>query len=306
MNNKLKTISLTLIAFFLLSNSYAQNIEVKVDRDSILIGEEIHLSISYPIEKATSSLQFFEGDSIGNGFEVLEVLKNDTIENQKRLILSVTNFELDFKIIPPFSVFYGESKLVSRPISVHVSLMEVDTAQPIKDIKPILEDSFTTSDYYKMGWNWAKNNWWIVLLVSIMIGLVLWFLLRKKQPKQEIVIAKPTIPAHLLAVNKLKELEEKQLWQNGNQKEYNVELTQIIQFYISERYEVPTAEKTSSEILHSLRFVEMGEGNKENLKKLLILSDLVKFAKEQPTADDNESVMKDAYTFIKTTKKLND
>ena len=155
MNNKLKTISLTLIASLLLSISYAQKIEVSVDRDSILIGEAVQLSISYPIEKSTSSLQFFEGDSIGNGFEVLEVLKNDTIENQKRLKLSITNFELDFKIIPPFTVFYGENKLISRPISVHVSLMEVDTTQPIKDIKPILEDSFTASDYFKMGWKYA-------------------------------------------------------------------------------------------------------------------------------------------------------
>ena len=306
MRRSLIKISITLIAIFLLSTSYGQKIEVNVDRDSILIGEEIQLSISYPVEKATSSLQFFEGDSIGNGFEVLEVRKNDTVDKKNTLLLFITNFELNNQLIPPFTVFYGESKLVSNPISVHVSLMEVDTTQPIKDIKPILDDPFTSSDYFKMGWDWVKNNWWILFLVLIMIGFVLWFSLRKKQPKEETVIAKPTIPAHLLTVDKLKELEEKQLWQKGNQKEYNVQLSAIIQFYISERYEVPTAEKTSSEILHSLRFVEMGEGNKQNLKKLLILSDLVKFAKEQPTADDNESVMKDAYTFIKTTKKLND
>ncbi|MEN8826993.1 MAG: hypothetical protein ABF264_01335 [Flavobacteriales bacterium] len=65
---------------------------------------------------------------------------------------------------------------------------------------------------------------------------------------------------------------------------------------------MPTAEKTSSEILHSLRFVEMGEENKQNLKKLLILSDLVKFAKEKPTSEENESVLNDAYKFVETTK----
>ncbi|MEN8787255.1 MAG: LPXTG cell wall anchor domain-containing protein [Flavobacteriales bacterium] len=298
----LHTLILIAITFIANANSYAQKIEVSVDRDSILIGEAIQLSISYPIEKSTSSLQFFEGDSIGNGFEVLEVLKNDTIENQKRLKLSLTNFELDYKVIPPFTVFYGENKLISRPISVHVSLMEVDTTQPIKDIKPILKDPFTASDYFKMGWKWVKNNWWIVVLGLIVIGFILWLLLRKKQPKEVKIIEKPIVPAHILANEKLKILQEKRLWQNGNQKEYNVELTEIIQFYITERYNVPTAEKTSSEILHSLRFVEMGEENKQNLKKLLILSDLVKFAKEKPTSEENESVLNDAYKFVETTK----
>lgn len=303
MKKYLKNISITLLAILLLSNNYAQKIEVSIDRDSILIGEAIEISISYPITNATSTLQFFEGDSIGNGFEVLEVLKNDTIDNQNQLKLALTNFELDNKLIPSFTVFYGESKLVSRPVSVHISLMQVDTTQPIKDIKPIMEDPFTTQDYLKMGLNWAKKYWWVILIGILGIGLIVWFLLRKKEHKQETIIEKPRVPAHLLAIDKLKELESKQLWQNGNQKEYNVQLTEIVQFYISERYEVPTAEKTSSEILHSLRFVEMGESNKQNLRKLLMLSDLVKFAKEKPTADENESVMRDGYLLIETTKK---
>ncbi|MEN8929039.1 MAG: hypothetical protein ABF240_09240, partial [Flavobacteriales bacterium] len=68
------------------------------------------------------------------------------------------------------------------------------------------------------------------------------------------------------------------------------------------RYNVPTSERTSSEIIQSLRFVEMGEENKANLRELLMLSDLVKFAKELPTADENEKVLRNGYEFIKTTQ----
>jgi hypothetical protein len=304
MKKKIRHIKTTILAIILLSNSYAQSIQVSVDRDTIFIGEQIELSISYPIKHATSSLQFFEGDSIGNGFEVLEILNNDTIDNQTQLKLAVTNFEIDNKFIPPFTVFYGESKSVSKPISVYVSLMQVDTNQPIKDIKPIIEDILTSYDYLKIVWNWTKKNWWILLIGLILILLIIWFLISKKEPKKKQIAEKKVVPVHLLAVDKLKQLEAKQLWQNGNQKEYNVQLTEIILFYISERYDMPTAEKTSSEIIHSLRFVKMGESNKQNLKKLLVLSDLVKFAKEKPTPYDNESVMKDAYMFIETTKKV--
>lgn len=303
MKKSKKNIFLTLLAILLLQTSFSQ-IEVMADRDSMLIGEELSVSIRYPVANSTSSLEFYEGDSIGNGFEVLEIKATDTINGKINHSFSVTNFEEGTHFIPPFTVFYGEKKWVSQPIPVFISLMEVDTNQPFKDLKPILEDPLTTSDYMKMAWNWIKKFWWIVLITFLLIGVLLWLIFKKKKPAVVKEIPKPSVPAHIIANKKLEQLEEKQLWQNGHQKEYNVELTAIIQAYISNRYQVPTAEKTSSEILHSLRFIEIGEQNKQNLKKLLTLSDLVKFAKEQPTAEDNESVLKEAYIFIETTKKI--
>ena len=98
------------------------------------------------------------------------------------------------------------------------------------------------------------------------------------------------------------ELKNKNLWENGLQKEYNVQLTEVIQQYITDRYKVTTKEKTSSEILHSLRFVEMDEQNKTNLRQLLMLSDLVKFAKEKPTDNENNEVLNNAFDFVETTK----
>ena len=40
------------------------------------------------------------------------------------------------------------------------------------------------------------------------------------------------------------------------------------------------------------------------LAELLVLSDLVKFAKEKPSQEENEKVMADAYHFIGTTKQM--
>jgi len=165
-----------------------------------------------------------------------------------------------------------------------------------------MQDPLTSSDYAQMAWNWVKSNWWIVLIALLLIGLLLFLLLRKKQPAEKQVRAKPIIPAHILAINELKSLEKKALWQNDQQKEYNVQLTGIIERYIAKQFEITTAEKTSSEILHSLRFIELGEKNKQNLRKLLTLSDLVKFAKEKPTREENESVLKEAFEFVETTK----
>ena len=211
MSNRIKAIILALTAIFLLSTTYAQKIEVKTSKDSILIGEVIELSISYPLMNTTSSLSFSEGDSIGYGFEVLEVIKQDTINNQSVVELSVTNFELDNKFIPPFTVFYGEKKLISNPIPIHISLMQVDTNQPFKDIKPIMKDPFTISDYTKMLWNRAKMYWWIILIGIICISILLWVLLKKRQPMEKTITEQPKVAAHIMAKDKLEELEQKEL-----------------------------------------------------------------------------------------------
>ncbi|MDA9262213.1 hypothetical protein N9P55_00425 [bacterium] len=296
------------IAILLLSSqiSFAQFFKTYIDKDSILIGEPIELNIVYSSSKVSSGFNFEEGDSIGNGFEILEILDTGTRRGGAEIFkkYSITSFEIGNHFIPSFSIYYDSNRIVSKPIPVHISLMRVDTTQPIKYIKPIIYDELTFGDRASRTWNWMKKYWfiWIPILLGLLV--LVWFLFIKK--KKEKVIKeqiKEIIPAHILASSRLNDLEEKQLWQNGKQKEYNVQLTEVIQEYITNRYNVPTSERTSAEIIQSLRFVEMGDDNKANLRELLMLSDLVKFAKELPTPDENKKVLRNGYQFVKTTKK---
>ncbi len=304
MNLLFKKILILLLAIILLSASYAQKVEVKADRDSILIGEVIQLSIEYPIEQATTSLNVYEGDSIGNGFEVFEVFSKDTLNGNVQIKLGISSFEPGLNSIPPFSVFYGENQIVSTPIPVFVSLVKVDTSKRFKDIHPVFYDPLTLADKWQLFLNWMGKNWIIIALILLLLITVLWFLFfRNKTPKQIKPEPEIIIPAHIKAHQSLTELKDKELWQKGFQKEYNVQLTEIMQQYITDRYAVPTKEKTSAEILHSIRFVEMEEQNKNNLRQLLMLSDLVKFAKEKPTESENNQVLNNAFDFVETTKK---
>ena len=56
--------------------------------------------------------------------------------------------------------------------------------------------------------------------------------------------------------------------------------------------------------MHYMRLSELNEDQKRVLRKLLMLTDLVKFAKESPLANENEQVMKDAYDLVESTKKI--
>ena len=225
----------------------------------------------------------------------------DSTSNTMRYNLIVTSFELGNQFIPSFGVFVGDNKAVSVPIPIHISLADADTTKPFLDIKSIVSDPLTMKDRASLFLSWTKDNW-LLLTILLTLGVFgLWFFFRKKnhRPKKPKV---HQLPAHISANKSLKKLESKQLWQEGNHKQYSIELTQIVKKYLTERYAISTHDKTSSEILDSLNSVNLGTENKYKLNHLLRLSDLVKFAKEKPTAKANETVMIDAYQFVESTR----
>ena len=99
-------------------------------------------------------------------------------------------------------------------------------------------------------------------------------------------------------MNALDNLAEKKLWQNGRDKEFHTELTEILRQYIEARFAVPAMEKTSDEILDELyELAESQKASLANLKQILSIADLVKFAKYHPYADENQ-------LFVEQTKKV--
>ena len=64
-------------------------------------------------------------------------------------------------------------------------------------------------------------------------------------------------------------------------------------------------EKTSDEILDELyELAESQKASLSNLKQILSIADLVKFAKYQPLADENQLSFMNAKMFVEQTKKI--
>ena len=80
---------------------------------------------------------------------------------------------------------------------------------------------------------------------------------------------------------------------------YYSELTDIVREYLEQRYGIHAMEQTSDEIFASLRKLDVAEDNKAKLREVLLLADLVKFAKQQPVSADNEAAMENAILFVK-------
>ena len=62
-------------------------------------------------------------------------------------------------------------------------------------------------------------------------------------------------------------------------------------------------EQVTDEIMYSFRTADISDELKIKLRNILFLSDLVKFAKEQPLPNENETSWINAHEFVMATKK---
>ena len=166
----------------------------------------------------------------------------------------------------------------------------------LADIKPIFTEAVKLSDYL---------IYFIIVGAALLFGFIYWIFVKyyKGKKKEQLIYQEPEVivPAHEIALAKLSILKEKELWQNGNVKAYQSELTYIIREYLENRYEIQALESTTEEIVVMIQN-QLMKGDVISLKRILQVADLVKFAKATPEAELHESFMNDALGFVNKTR----
>ncbi|MGI4749247.1 MAG: hypothetical protein ACRYFB_01320 [Janthinobacterium lividum] len=283
----------------------AQNIQVdaRLDRVSIPIGEQtlLHVSAQMPVKTEITFPQLV--DSIGK-VQLVKSLKADTVIDKKNPNLetithsyAVTSFDAGVYVLPQFTFHTKTGDLKTGTVTLQVKAVPVDTTKTFYDIKQPLAVSYTF-------WDWLKDHWLaVVITLAAMLltaGLVYYY---KKRPENETpVIAAPVLSDDTIALNKLNQLRDKKLWQQNEVKLYYSELTDILREYLEKRYHIKAHEQTTDEIFDGLKNKEILQENSASLKQLLTLADLVKFAKQKPAVFENEQSMDNAINFIVQTK----
>jgi hypothetical protein len=293
---------------FMLAMAVALNgqdirVSSKLDTTRMLIGDQVNLWINIEHPEGMKVEFPVMGDSLAGKIEVMSASKPDTISKANRMWklrqrLVVTSFDTGFFVIPPFSFRFGNDSVRTQAMSLEVFGMPVDTTKGITDIKLPYEIKVTFAEvlpYIIVG----------LLLIAIAILLIRYYRKRKAVVVVHEKPAPPPIPAHILALEQLDELVREKLWQQGKIKLYYSRLTDIIRQYIELRFKVPAMEQTTEDIIRD--FTQAGhisEKIRGELKVMLELADLVKFAKWQPEAADHESSQQSAYDFILKTKPV--
>lgn len=290
----------------------AQTVKVNasIDTNFILIGEQtqIELKVQYRLNGEKVNVQFPElKDTISTKFiEIVTSSKVDTTYPDKNDLtiveqtktITITSFDSGQYQIPYFEFQINNQPYQTGPLFIEVIPMEVDTTKAIFDIKAPLEEPFSIIDWLKENWVWIVG----ILALIIIIIIVVRYLKRRPEPIIEEVI--PEIPPHIITLERLNKLREDKLWQAGKVKLYHSEISEILREYLENRFHVNALENTTSEIMQSLRFHSIQPDMLTKLNSTLVLADLVKFAKEQPLASENDFSLVNAIEFVNNTKLI--
>ena len=289
--------------------------EVALDRDSILIGQQtsLDLSVTYRLGQG----QVLEivwpviGDTLTGNVEVVADSGVDTVRVRpeqdpdlysQRRTLTITSFDSGYWAIPPFSFVIAGDTVGTKPLLLAVHTVEVDTAESFRDINDIYELPFS--------WRyWLKKNWPYVAGAAAFLAallLVVRELRRRKRAGPPPAVSAPPPPLHLRALAALEDVERKKLWQQGLVKQYHSEVTDILRGYIEERFKVPALERTTDELMLELNLSAMSAGHREQLRNLLQLADMVKFAKWSPSPTENEQLLAGTRQLVHGTSTANE
>lgn len=265
-------------------------IKTSVDRNEILIGQQIkyRVEISVPINKY--SLQWFDVPAEINHFTIVAKDKVDSATNQdintfgQTIIL--TSFDSGRQFIPALPLrinsFDGSEAFTMLTDSIPINVLHspLDSIQPFHDIKTIIE--------VKAGWQWWV---WALIIAGgiLLIALIILIIkrLRKKKEGKDIFASK--LSPYEEAIKSLSGLDEEQLLNNHEEKEFHLRLSQIFKRYLSRKMNTNKMHLTTDDILIELAPMEVQKQSVVSLASSLRMGNAVKFARFIPSITESEN-----------------
>lgn len=304
---RLRTIPIFLCLAALSLSGMAQRVKAsaELDTNAIKIGEQfrLKLSIEQPANMEVAWPRW--SDTVTKGVEIVEIGEVDTGRSHgagqvtfvRNYVLTV--FDSGSYTIPPIGFAGGPGNMVyTKPLFVTVISPEVDTTKGIHDIKGPVEVPFNWREYlpYILGAMGA-----VIVLIGIIYLIV--YLVRKRRAKiaarpQPVV---PAIPAHVIALEALRQLGQRQLWQQGMVKQYHSELTDILRDYLKAVYAIDAPEMITDDIVRQLKLKDLSNEHRNVVRNVLELADMVKFAKVAASDKENEQVFASVTAFVHET-----
>ncbi len=299
-----------LFAVLLICGSWLNNgvfaqrpvIKTSVDKNEILIGQQIkyRVEISFPINKYR--LQWFDVPDEMNHFTIVAKDKVDSATTQdintfgETIIL--TSFDSGRQFIPAMplriNAIDGEESFTMFTDSIPINVLHapLDSIQPFHDIKTIIE--------VKAGWQWWV---WALIIAGIilLIGIVLLVIKRFKKKKQDVDIFSSKLSPYEEAVKALTALDEERLLNKHEEKEFHSRLSQIFKRYLSRKLNVNKMHLTTDDILIEITPMEVQKQSISSLANSLRMGNAVKFAQFIPSATESENcknVVKEMITEI--------
>lgn len=289
----------------------AQEVRVipELERSTILIGEQVDLKIRLVYPHDGVARLVLPEDTLMMGVEIVESnLVDSTIINDRlrELIYNVviTSFDsatyqlrnIDAMVNGEVYTATDAPSLIVNTVPVH---LEPDVPIEYYDIKAQWKPKFVWQDYL---------NYIALFIGLIALALGIYLLIQQLRKRKGVEEAKeapiPLLDPYEEALQGMQELKSKELWEHQQVKEYYTEMTNILRRYLWRVYGISTLDKTSGEILAKFRESLGKERMYVELSRILQTADLAKFAKYQPDADENVSLLSASLAFIEEHKPM--
>jgi hypothetical protein len=298
---------LLLLAIFV---AYAGNttLSAKLDSANVMMGKTTTLHIGITQDRSVNGLLVtLLADTLTQQVEIADKGKADTtmLDNNRMEIkrdVTLQTFDPGIYQLPAIAYVVGNDTIKSEPLTLRVDSIQVDPNGDIKDFKPVADVPFKLLDWVP---DFISNYWWAWLLGILLIAFGIysynrWF----KKGINPLKPVKKRLPPYEEAILALQQLKERNLWQNGQEKEYYTQLTDILRVYIDRRFGINAVEMTSTQIMEKIRQNKEAHIANDQLNNVLEIADFVKFANMHTLADDNETAFKRSLDFVEQTKPI--
>jgi hypothetical protein len=282
-----------------LGNIAAPSVQAQVEPGTAKLGDLITLNVrvTHPQALIVDAPTFAK--NLGT-FEVYAStrLASETNADQAvdRFQASLQNFTTGQQVLPGLEVPYRDPMGTAhflKTLELTVTIEEVPAGpkdkEGIRGIKGVVGPT-------------AWSPWWWALLAVIVVGVGVYAWMRRKKIIQG-PPPPPPVPADIAALEKLHQLEQTDWLSSGKIKEYYSAVSDIVREYLEKGFGVQALERTTGELMRDLRKKsEIPTDKQIELRELLDESDLVKFAKFRPEAEEGVKTHAAAVKFVEDTR----
>lgn len=313
MNRIIKYIPVLLLALMSVVSASAKiSVTAKLDSVNLLMGKMTMLNLEVVQDKGKpGGFPMFRNADPSKGYvgvcsdsiELRTSYKADTIDLGSNRIqinyqVPVQAFDSGTFRLPQFVYVSEGDSACSNALTLNVVPVNVTAEDPIAGFAPVAEPE--NKSVFDAVPDWLVDYWWIIIALILVIIAFLWAM--KKYKKEGTVLKKKPEPTpYETAISKLRALKARNLWEQGMEKEYFTELTDILRVYLDRRFGINAMEMTSREIMDRLYDSDVKD-KRDYVRQILSVADFVKFAKVRPLPADNIAAYENAVKFVEETK----
>jgi len=282
--------------------SFAQQVSAALDRDKILLGEQV--TLRFNVNSLNSLTTYVESwPQLHDTLNHVEIIRRNAVDTMN--VNGLNTYEQNFILtgfdsgrwqLGPFH-FVLQDKTTGKKINLttqplYLTVLPVDVSS-LKEYHPLKDVIDVTSSF-----NWVP----VFIATAVLVAaVIIYFIIRSRKKK---VVAEPKIilrgTPFERAIEKLRALQSQALNTKAEIKKFHSDIDIICRQYFEEMLHVKAMQATTTELFSRMNVYMQDAGLRSKMRQLADLHASVKFAKYMPPAEQSKSALKEVMTCLQS------